>query len=456
MEKMYASSIYNRIKQGSWRDAFPPFGPKIGFGQKLEKIEDSWADKWVAIDNYNNIAKTLGQSIGKPNENEKVKPIAIEDMHSFLDKMEDWVATYGNILTFPASSQGWKKAIEKTIMDGDIDQTLIMIAAFPEQFKETVLNLSLPENRAGKWLKTCIVKEEKKELAPAEQKSELESINLPNLSITAEKIAASDTVASEKEESSKEINTNTPPVRKPYFNAGEKATLAWLNETLSELSYNEKDKAVNKEIMDKKIKDWVNREESKTTMDSFFEDEFYGALVNLKIDQLKSLQRFWPNNKKLPIADSLALLSSTKFWGLIKHPEPQERDFIFSNILPTIISIENLKFSEKYQIGKEMLKPAVKNADLFRQRLNLWTGIGGVPTDKKPKSIKYEEDVFNSINNASEEEVSIMSWIIKKENPMWIKELKNFADERGLVLESLDKAYNTIKDTERYKPKGLS
>lgn len=452
MEKMYASSIYSRIKQGSWRDAFPPFGPKIGFGQKLEKIEDSWGDKWAAIEDYNNIAKNLGQSIGKPNENERVKPVPLEDIHSFLDKMEDWVATYGNILTFPASSQGWKKAIEKTIMDGDIDQTLIMIAAFPEQFKETVINITLPENRAGKWLKTFIIKPEKKELAPAEQKSELENINVPQAAVVVDKIVSQESSTPAREEVSKEINN---PVRKPFFNAGEKATIIWLNETLNELENNDKDKAVNKEIMDKKIKDWVNRENSKTTMDSFFEDEFYGALVNMKIDQLKSLQRFWPNNKKLPISDSLALLSSTKFWGLIKHPEQQERDFIFSNILPTIISIENLKFSEKYQIGKEMLKPAIKNADLFRQRLYLWTGIGGVPTDKKPKNIKYEEDMFSSTNNANEEEVSIVNWIIKKENPMWIKELKNFADERGLVLESLNKAYDATIGIDRYKPKGL-
>lgn len=463
MDKGYSISV--RIKEGMWKDAFPPFGAKIGNGQPLERISATWGDMWSKVEAHDKVCKVLGQSFGKSNDNEKVKPVSLEEMHKTLDDIENWIAQYGNILTYPSSSLAWKKAIKQTMEDNDLDSLLVLSAAFPEQFKETISGITLADNRSGKWLSTIKIKPE---LDPKAEKDLIdkflslpEGLEKPVVAPANEEIKPikdNDTVKPEIEQNVQPIGEVEPEkveVKKIFFTKESTELSNYLIETLTELSKNGKDRAVNREMLDSKLKSWVNDPEHNIEMTDFFEEQLCSAIVQMPMSNLDDFSLFWSSNKKLPMRDALSFLTSPKFWGLMKYPDEKEKEFILDTLLPSLLTISNLKFLDKYTLGKEILKPVKKNEEVFRSRLNFWCAIGGSPTESKPR-VQPNDDLFVNSNNI--EEISLNNWIIKQKNDMWTKELYYFITEvvGANPMDNLKKAYDEMITREDIKRKEIS
>lgn len=424
MEK--GSSMLIRIREGMWRDSLAPFGNKIGNGAPLERINQNWVDVWDKVSIHAETCKVLGHTIFKTDE--RVKPVSLEEMDKTIDILENWVAKNGHILTFPPSSFAWKKAVEQTIIDNDIDSLVVLVAAFPQQIKETISKIKLTDNKASKWLSTIQLKTEE-ELNPEKQKEILDK----NLSINP--------ITPIKEE------------RKAHFSKEENDLFEYLIEVFKDLRNNGKENSVNKENLDAKIKEWLNKEGQTVLINDLFEEALYGAIIKMPLNDLETFAKFWPGNKKFKIADSLSLFSSPKFWGLMKYPENAERTYLLDNLLPALITISDLPFSMKYQIGKEVLTPVKKNPEIFRQRLSFWSAIGGSLNDTKPNKggdfYAAQEDIFVSSNNAPKEDISLSNWILKQQNPMWTKELHHFLkDVVGIEMENVNKAYQEVMENE--------
>lgn len=437
MSNIYSTSINVRLKQGSWRDSFPPFGPRMGKGELIKKTEESWSDVWQKINDFNQVAISVGGVFDKDNRS---TPVSLDKIHAFLDKLENWVAEYGHVLTWPSSSKAWKEAVRNTIDNGDLDSVILLAATFPEQFKETIQNIKEPNNKVGKWLNSFKEETKPELVSSVEHKNEINEKN--SNSIAEEKKILQETLKPAEV-------TDIKIEKKPFLNTLAKETMDWLMNIVKEFENDEHVLAVKKEKFDGKLKNWMRRNDSTDANQrlDFFAEQFFPAITHMDRKDLLVIYECWPNGKKIEIDSPDEVLTSKIFWALLKHAKDDTKEFIIDNMLPKTISLAQNRFEQKFKIGKDILSWATRNPELFNQRLNLWMNIGGSLTENAVlvSNTDGNEDLFTDPGKKIEKE-SLMSWILKSGNDMWVEELAKISADKGMVIPEIQEAYNAIVD----------
>lgn len=424
-----ANSIMNRIYQGSWRDSLPPSNPRIGVGEPLKNMGNTWNDAWEKQIKYSEISNTISKIMQKSKE--EIKPFPLETIHSFFDKIEDWVAINGHLLTFPPSQKAWNLAVKSSIEKKDLEMCLLLSAAFPTDFS-TVINSLDFENNVTKWFKTSVP--EVKEENIIQEKEELSQI----LKKEVLKKQQEQEYSPEPKEIKKDV-LKVPP--KDYLlTSQEEKCLTWINNILTEVK--EKNLPIGVELnnMDERIK-----KRKLTAGELYFDIDLFGAIIKLSKEDLKILGNIWPSYQKIPVYDSLAFLSSPKFWKGLNSTK-ENKDFIIENVLPIMLDITKLPFSNKYQIGKEILQNTTKSPELFMQRLNLWLNIGGDLLEQPSIAVSFNHDSedFDDFSAQQEESPNLLNWIINQKNDMWISEVHNLLKNKGFVIQIIEDAYEKI------------
>lgn len=418
------NSIMNRIYQGSWKDALPPNSQRIGVDTPLENSGHSWIDVWEKQKNYSDIAESIGKIMGK---DRTAKAFPLEVLHSYFDSLENWVAINGNVLTFPPTQDAWDKAVKATVEKKDLDMVLILSSLAPKNFKELMKTIDL-ENNVTKWFKTAkgIADTDASKNNIIEEKKLLEESLKPEPQIPS----------LEKKEENKFI-----PTKDYILTEQENRCFEWLKPIIEDVQLKNLPVGVAQNNMDDNVK-----KKKLNDGDFFFDIELFGAIIKLNKEELVTLATVWPEHQKIAVYDSLAFLSSPKFWKGLNSTK-ENKDFIIENVLPLMLDISKLPFSNKYQIGKEILQYTTKSSDLFMQRLNLWLNIGGDLMEKPTIAVNFSDDFgddFESLPMPKEEAPNLLNWIINQKNDMWTTEVHNLLDKKGFKIESIDNAFNEL------------
>jgi len=438
-----SNSIMNRIFQGSWRDALPPETPKIGVEKRLENSGHSWLDIWEKHNNYADIAESLGKIMSK---DKSAKSLPLNNLHAYFDILENWVGDYGHVLTFPPSQEAWNNAVKATIEKKDLDMALVLSATFPVSFSAVIKNVDF-ENNVTKWFKTA--KDQTPEAIIDKQESATTETIMEEKKLLTQSLKSETPVQNGHHEEKNKRESFTPQKNKDYIlTENEKKCFDWISSQIKEVQERELPLGVEQNNMDNSIK-----KRKLSGGEFYFDTELFGAIIKLNKEQLLTLAKVWPEHQKIPVYDSLAFLSSPKFWKGLNSTN-ENKDFIIEKVLPVMLDISNLPFSNKYQIGKEILQYTTKSPELFMQRLNLWLNIGGDLVEKPTISMNFADDFdddFSQGNMPKEESPNLLNWIINQKNNMWTKEVHNLLNKKGFKIEAVDNAYEELNSQKAMK-----
>lgn len=428
-------NIRMRLKNGIWQDATPNFGPSFHESKFLEPLESTWTDIWDKVKSNENIMQCINLSLsGK--ENDIINPVSLSALNNFLDTLEKWVVENEGNLTFPSTKDGWQKSVLKTIESNDLETFTLLCGAFPEQIKSVINIESMADNKIKKWWgsfnkEVNLINEDLPIPEPVSEisieqpidKKEIEQPVVEKESIAPEKIG-------------KKVFPKKP--EGPYPPSQEvKESVESLNKLIEEInsSYN----GASKTLIDEYCKKHCLRKDSQEAT-NWFSKVFFSSFQHMEEDSINFFIDNIPNWREQPVEtrplrniNTMDVLGDIHFWSGLKFMQKKvthsKNQDILKSFIPSMLDISSLSVSNKIEIGKNMLMFAKSSEDAFRNKLMMWTAMGGSLTEHKKEQ---NSDVFQSKKDKSPE--SLIKWIAEEKNPKWDNVVIEYAKEKNLNL----------------------
>lgn len=433
------TNIRMRLRNGIWQDAIPNFGPSFHESKFLEPLDSTWTDIWDKVKNHENTMQCINLSLsGK--ENDIIKPVTLLELNNFLNNLEQWVSNNENNLTFPLTKDGWKKSVYETLEKNDLETFTLLCGAFPEQIKTVVDFESMPDNKIKKWwgsfnkeldLKNNIVVSEEKSLVHADTSNPLNEVDKNSIK--------GETLVSEPEKAEKiEKKVFSKKPEGPYPPSQEiKESIESMNKLMKDInnSYN----GSSKTLIDEYCKFHCLRKDS-TEATNWFSKIFFSSFQHMEEESINFFIDNIPNWREQPVetrplrnVNAMDVLNDIHFWSGLKFMQKKvthaKNKEILQNFIPSMLDISSLSVSNKIEIGKNMLKFAKSSEDAFRNKLMMWTAMGGSLTEHKKEPTS---DVFQSRKGTTPE--SLIKWILEEKNPKWDNVVIEYAKEKNLNL----------------------
>lgn len=435
-------NIRMRLKNGIWQDAIPNFGPTFDKSNFLEPLDSTWTDIWDKVKLNENIMQCINLSLlGK--ENDIVNPVSLSQLNNYLNTLEKWVSDNDNNLTFPATKDGWKKSVQSTLESNDIDTFILLCGSFPEQIKSVIDLDSMPDNKIKKWWnsfnKQEIIQENIKEIEQEQKvivKEDIAQATIEKEITPNEPVVSNSDNKPINDKQEKKIFPKKP--EGPYPPSQEiKESIQSLNELITEI--NSSYTGAGKSLIDEYCKKNCLRKNSKDATE-WFSKVFFASFQHMEEDKINFFIDNIPNWREQPVEtrplrniDTMSVLNDIHFWSGLKFMQKKvthtKNQQILQNFIPSMLDISTLSISNKIEIGKNMLKFAKGSEDAFRNKLMMWTAMGGSLTEQKKEPIN---DVFQSKKDKSAE--SLIKWITEEKNPKWDKVVIEYAKEKDLNL----------------------
>ncbi len=438
-------NIRTRLKNGIWQDAIPNFGPSFDKSNFLEPLDSTWTDIWDKVKLNENIMQCINLSLsGK--ENDIVNPVSLSQLNNYLDVLEKWVIQNENNLTFPATKDGWKKSVESTLENNDLETFTLLCGSFPEQIS-TIIDLStMPDNKIKKWWNSFNkeeVLENKKEEVISTSLIKDDNTSITSIEVTKEKDTVinedkviEDIISPVNDKQDKKVFIKKPEGPYPP-NQEIKESIVSLNELIKEI--NQSYDGASKSLIDEYCKKHCLRKNAKEATE-WFSKVFFSSFQHMEEEKINFFIDNIPNWREQPIetrplrnVDVMNVLNDIHFWSGLKFMQKKvthtKNQQILKSFIPSMLDISLLSVQNKIEIGKNMLKFAKGSEDAFRNKLMMWTAMGGSLTEYKKEPVN---DVFQSKkDNLSE---SLIKWIAEEKNPKWDKVVIEYAKEKNLNL----------------------
>lgn len=432
-------NIKMRLKNGIWQDAIPNFGPSFNESKFLEPLDSTWSDIWTKVKYNENIMQCISLSLsGK--ENEIIHPVSLLDLNDFFNTLEKWVLDNEVNLTFPPTKDGWKKSVNASLEKNDLDTFILLCSAFPDQIK-TIIDLdSMPDNKIKKWWGSFNKEIElsEKVISTQENIQEMDkntSIVESELNHIEPEEVVSKTIQ-EHEKIGKKVFPKKP--EGPFPPSQEiKESIESINKLINDInnSYN----GSSKTLIDEYCKKHCLGKNSKETT-TWFSKVFFSSFQHMEEDSINFFIDNIPQWREQPVEtrplrniNTMEVLNDIHFWSGLKfmqkkvtHSKNQE---ILQNFIPSMLDISSLSVSNKIEIGKNMLKFAKSSEDAFRNKLMMWTAMGGSLTEHKKE---LTSDVFQSKKDSAPE--SLIKWIAEEKNAKWDNVVIEYAKDKNLNL----------------------
>lgn len=432
-------NIKLRLKEGIWQDSIPSFGSSFEESESLDIQGSTWTDIKEKVSQAEQAMACISYLVAG-REKEIITPVSISKLNTFLDTLEQWVEENEDNLTIPSTKQGWSKAIQQTLEKEDINTFALLCGAYPDQVQSIVSLETMPSNKIKKWWAT-FNNEVKEEL--------LEKLDEKAKEVLVSSAIKEDVIKSEAEKVVSE-NASIAPVNKPEYKPFKKPDAVVFKPSAAVLESEENLKVLIKEIntSDKgsatRLIDYFCHEavRSKNAEETtaWFSKVFMPSLSRLDEESINLLVDNWPLWKKQPPekrafknVDAEHVIGDAVFWSALKDTQKkvshQQNQRLCKEFIPTLLDISMMSFDAKLEVGKKMFKFAEKNEDIFRNRFNLWSGMGGSLTEQKHT---LREDVYQVKKESSSD--SMIKWISEQKNEKWDSVIIDYAKEKNLNL----------------------
>lgn len=417
-------NIRMRLKNGIWQDSIPNFGPSFSESIFLESTSVTWTDIWDKVKSSENVMNCINSYLlGK--ENDIVNPISLKSLNTFLDKLDKWVADNDENLTFPPTKDGWRKAVYSTIENEDVDTFTILCGAFPEQIKSVVNIEDIPQNKIKKWWGSF----NETNQIEVKDKVEIKSSSIP---------LPSDKKNIEDNTPDKKVFTKKPEGPYPP-NQDVKNNIEELNVLIEDINRSYEGSGTTL-IDDYCKRNFLNKNSKDAT--EWFTKVFFSSFqhmdeekINFFIDNIPAWRERPVETRPLRNIDVNNVLDDIAFWSSLKYMQKKvsysKNQEILKSFVPSLLDISTLSVENKINIGKNMLKWAKGSEDAFRNKLMMWTSMGGSITEQKNE---VKNGVFDSKKGDNTE--SLIKWIAENKNPKWDTVVIEYAKEKDLNLYS--------------------
>jgi len=438
-------NIKLRLKEGIWQDSIPSFGASFEESESLDIQGSTWVDVKDKVSQAEQAMACISYLL-EGREKEIITPVSLSKLNAFLDTLEQWVEDNEDNLTIPSTKQGWSKAVQQTLEKEDLNTFALLCGAYPNQVQSIVSLETMPSNKIKKWWATFNneVKEDLKEEV-AEKLNE----KAKEVLVSSANQDAVDSV--EKLEPEKMVSNNVDtPVSKPEYKPFKKPDVATFKPSAAVLESEENLKSLIKEInasdkgaatrlIDHFCHEAV-RSKNSDEATTWFSKVFMPSLSRLDEGSINLLVDNWPLWKNQPPekrafknVDAENVIGDAVFWSALKDTQKkvsyQQNQRLCKEFVPTLLDISMMSFDAKMEVGKKMFKFAEKNEDIFRNRFNLWSGMGGSLTEQKHTE---REDVYQVKKDSSSD--SMIKWISEQKNEKWNNVIIDYAKEKNLNL----------------------
>ncbi|MDI6976628.1 hypothetical protein [Serratia sp. Se-RSBMAAmG] len=436
-------NIKLRLREGIWQDSIPSFGPTFEESESLDIQGSTWTDIREKVSQAEQAMACISYLVAG-REKEIIAPVSISRLNTFLDTLEQWVQDNEDNLTIPSTKQGWSKAIQQTLEKEDLDTFALLCGAYPNQVQSIVSLDTMPSNKIRKWWATFNneVKEELKE--SISDKVDEKAKEFVASSVENEKTQSSEPEVPKVNEIPDSLTPNKPeykPFKKPDAVFKPSAAVLESEEKIKGLikEINSSDKGSATRLIDHFCHEAVRSKNAEETT-VWFSKVFMSSLSRLDEQDINLLVDNWPQWRNQPPekrpfknVDAENVIGDAVFWSALKDTQKkvsyQQNQRLCKEFVPTLLDISMMSFDAKMNVGKKMFKFAEKNEDIFRNRFNLWSGMGGSLTEQKHAE---REDVYQVKKDSSSE--SMIKWISEQKNEKWDNVIIEYAKDKNLNL----------------------
>lgn len=431
-------NLKNRINNGVWMECLPP-------DFTISEIENigSWSTMGAVAKSSHNSFKIINGLDAEPE--------SLNQINSYLNKLEDWVEKYSDDFTYPPSKKGWESAIKKTMEKESLEDFAMLYGIFHKEIynfyienKDTDDLVNIQNSNSMKMLKNIFVVSQKNKKENDKDKDKVEEVLLTSTSESHK----NNIYNQNAEDHKNEIKEKVPERDQIIENQEVKKHFIKKDELIDKemdkfnVFYDESIKMdfdptlksfLLKRHIESRIKDaFDNIEGPEKSLNEWMKNTFLLSISRLEREKVKFIVNHWPEWSGLqkdakPLngrIDNEKLLGETAFWHSIKSINEilkQDNDDettknLYQKVIPNIVNIFDSNINEKVTIGKNILSWATKNEKEFVNRLNLWTKMGG------------------NITETTKDNESIVSWIASQKNDMWDRVIVNFAKDKNINL----------------------
>lgn len=216
-------------------------------------------------------------------------------------------------------------------------------------------------------------------------------------------------------------NSSMPSVSetKPVNTYQKPQSLEKFQKWMEDLRVGDWDNTTKREWFDGKLK-WALKQSNTASEEKWFEQYALPALAAMSVLELDTWMQYWPN-RKIILNNPLEMLSSARFWGIMKSASDEVREKLFDQILPTMLRFGSLAQKEKYEVGQEMLKKTTTRADEFMKRVKLWQSLGGDLDAVLPTENNSNNNLFTQTSQTPE---TFRTWIFEQKIDAWQEGMK--------------------------------
>lgn len=292
---------------------------------------------------------------------------SFKEMQEFIERMQDWSDRHAVYFTFPATMDGFRRAVWATLSEpqGKDDMAWLWAGYGPS------VRLALSEKPSDPHWANVFQKAIEASLKPAPTTVAASAPETPPAPPVSAPVASPAVPA--KDFSTKLDQRNAEKVEpESVVNLRE-----WLTAALM-ASFADKPEGVLQEEFDHVLK--VHAAEkaiNPRVLGTWIEYELFPAAAGLDEKLLKRMVAIWPESHTGSFVDPARTLSQKRFWAILEDVKQPAREVVFTEVLPKLINSEQWDSPLRYELAKHMLAWTTRRPEAFEERLQLWFRWGG-------------------------------------------------------------------------------
>ena len=425
-------SLPQRISDAVWASEWPA-GAELGVGIPLAKQalpqELDWP--WER-------ARSVLQAIGGESS-----PVPLEVAHQFFDDLESWTVRHRAFLSWPPTPEGFANALVHSAKTKDIG-VVGLLAVYPGFCHEMLEKArrsdpSYPplgglfgdaaRGYAPRPPRPAAVLEE----AAGEPKASPEPSEAPAPATASPSRVSSPPAVPEpahpkastpvpepvRQESGRTESARSPyrpekPVPKVVTPPAE-FLLKWVEKAKESAP-----SSTIRQALDHQIKTALGT--AGVNPWTWFDKTLLPELIKLPEQDLALLLDHWPAHNRFSPPDAVEWVDRTRFWGLMRDAGPDRRAILCEGGLAKLVNVDSISNEARLEMATKMFPFTANKAEPFRQRLALWSSLGGeLDAPVRPAAESADESL------RYQEMTSLRKWVAEQGDNEWNSVLESLA-----------------------------